>query len=153
MSDYDENYFLLRGYNHLCVLVYIMKDIETKEDIGVLVKTFYTKVMKDEVIAHFFTKVATFSWDEHIPIMIDFWENILLDGTAYKGNPMTKHFTLNKLSPMQAQHFERWLLLWQTTVHELFQGKVADAAIQRAKNIAALMLYKMNTHNVIPIKE
>jgi len=130
-----------------------MNDIKNKEDIGLLVKTFYAKVMHDEVIGHFFTKVATFSWDEHIPVMIDFWENILLDGTAYKGNPMTKHFSLNKLSPLQAQHFERWLLLWESTVHELFAGKVADTAIQRAKNIAALMLYKMNTQNTIPVKQ
>jgi hemoglobin len=38
--------------------------------------------------------------------------------------------------PLKGEHFDRWLLLFEATARELFEGEVADSFIQRARRIA-----------------
>ena len=119
-----------------------MKDIENRKDVEHLVNEFYAKVLKDDKIGFFFNKITAIDWEKHFPIMYDFWETILFDRIKYKGNPMTKHIVLSKKEPMTSEHFERWLLLWNETVNENFEGNRAAEAINRAQMIADLMKYK-----------
>ena len=123
-----------------------MQDIENKQDIELLINEFYKKVMADPFIGPFFTKVAHFSWVIHIPIMVSFWETILLGTITYKGNPMIKHIELNKLSPLKQSHFERWLTLWEETINESFTGQKSVEAITRAGTIAQIMQYKISSN-------
>ncbi len=118
------------------------------KNIELLVNEFYKKVIPDPFIGPFFTKVAHFSWDVHIPIMVSFWETILLGATTYKGNPMIKHIELNKLSPLQQSHFERWLTLWRETINENFTGQKSTEAINRATTIAQLMQNKISSKEI-----
>ena len=121
-----------------------MNDIEHRNDIQKLVETFYTSVKEDDLIAHFFNEVVVFNWEEHTTIIVSFWEKILLGTGNYQGNPMTKHLALNQLSPLKKEHFERWLLIWETTINKLFKGVKAEEAKERAKSIAAIMQFKLN---------
>lgn len=121
-----------------------MKDITNRQDIENLVDRFYQTVIQDEVIGHFFTSVVLLSWEKHIPIMYSFWATLLLDVPIYKGNPMAKHFDLHKLAPIEARHFEQWLLLWKETVNENFEGEKATEAISRATAIAGMIQHKIN---------
>ena len=125
-----------------------MKDIESKQDIELLINQFYKKVITDPFIGPFFTKVVHFSWDVHIPIMISFWETILLGKLTYKGNAMIKHIELNKLSPLEHHHFERWLTLWGETINENFTGQKASEAIMRAATIAQIMETKISSKEI-----
>ena len=120
-----------------------MKDIENRQDIEKLVDEFYKKVRVDDVIGHFFMDLVEINWDKHMPVMYDFWETTLLGNLKYKGNPMSKHFDLNKKQLLEPDHFERWLSLWESTIKDHFVGEVAEEAIQRARQIAGLMKYKM----------
>ncbi|MBI1185060.1 sec-independent protein translocase TatC [bacterium] len=120
-----------------------MNDIENAEDISRLVRLFYDKAMKDELISHFFTKVVQLNLETHLPLISSFWEATLLGQTAYRGNPMLKHMELNRKSPMKPEHFERWLKLWYQTVDENFAGQTAENAKSKATQIASLMLYKV----------
>lgn len=120
-----------------------LRDIATTEDIQHLVTAFYDKAMVDDVIGFFFTEIVQLSLEKHIPIIVSFWETILLDKGTYKGNPMDKHFHLNNLSPIQPHHFQRWLQLWEATINENFSGNKATEAINRARTIAYLMQQKM----------
>ncbi|MCT4623069.1 MAG: group III truncated hemoglobin [Schleiferiaceae bacterium] len=120
-----------------------MSDIESREDVKTLVDTFYAKVLKDETIGYLFTEVAKISLETHMPIMYDFWESVLFGKSVYKGNPMTKHFELNKKSPLLPEHFARWKELWFETLNELFEGERANEAKTRANTIAYLMESKM----------
>lgn len=120
-----------------------MKDISTREDLGLLVSEFYRKATIDPVIGHFFTTVVKLDFSQHIPLITSFWENILLDGTSYKGGTMFKHIMLNQLSPMQPGHFQRWLALWEETVNAHFQGPKASEAVTRAHSIAGIMQFKV----------
>jgi len=120
-----------------------VKDLKDRNDIELLVKEFYKKVIDDKVIGYVFTKVVQLDFEKHIPIICDFWETTLFGQMKYKGNPMLKHIELNKKEPLKAEHFERWMHHWETTVNSEFSGTKAKEAIQRAKLIAALMKHKI----------
>ena len=125
-----------------------MQDIQERADIDLLVNRFYEKVVPDRLIGHFFTKVVHFTWEAHIPVMISFWETVLLGVQSYKGNPMIKHIELDALQHLEPVHFERWLYLWQQTVRELYAGEKAEIAIDRAHSIAQIIQVKIKrTHN------
>jgi len=123
------------------------KDITSEEDIQKLIDKFYTKVLADPVIGFIFTEVISLSWEKHIPIMNAFWSSILLGKHTYSGNPMQKHIELNRIAPLTKVHFDKWLELWENTVYENFTGVKADESVSRAKNIAALMQYKIKKDN------
>ncbi|HRG88323.1 MAG TPA: group III truncated hemoglobin [Chitinophagales bacterium] len=120
-----------------------MTDISTRAHIEILIDEFYKKVIADPVIGFIFTDVVKLSWEKHIPVMYSFWESMLLGENTYKGNPMVKHIELDKLVTLTPEHFARWLQLWVTTVRQLFSGPKAEEAIDRARNIAGLMLHKV----------
>lgn len=120
----------------------IKRAIKDQEDIRFLVIEFYNQALADLVIGPVF-KAANFSLEAHIPVMVKFWETILLDVVTYKGNPMLKHIALNKEVPLKGEHFERWMKIWEETIRTHFEGPVADQAISRASSIGQLMQYKI----------
>jgi hemoglobin len=114
-------------------------DIINREDVMLLVNTFYNKVKPDITIGHFFNQVVDVNWEKHLPLMYDFWENIIFHTGGYTGNPMLIHKQLNEKSTMQKEHFNRWLQLFNETVNELFDGEMAEQTKQRALSIATVM--------------
>ncbi len=126
-----------------------MNDIASRQDIEHLVDAFYQRVMEDQEIGPFFTEVAAVDWERHLPNMYDFWETVIFSVVRYKGNPMMKHILLNQKAPLLPAHFDRWLVLWRSTVNTYFEGENAHHAIQRATQIAELMKFKVQ--NVIPV--
>ena len=120
-----------------------MKDIQTRKDVETLVDKFYKKVLKDEVIGVFFTKVISLNWEVHIPTMYNFWESMLFGKATYNGNPMLKHMLLNKKKELKPEHFERWLSLWEQTAKENFEGEKCREAVSKAKQIGGLMELKV----------
>lgn len=125
-----------------------MEDITTKADIALLVKSFYSKVMADPLISHFFTE-TDFSLEKHLPVITSFWETILLDVVTYSGNPMLKHIKMNENMPLKVAHFNRWLQIWEETIRQNFFGERADEALKRGRNIAQLMDFKINGKQLI----
>ena len=122
-----------------------MKDITTRQDIIHLIDSFYTKVVKDDLIGSYFTEVVTLDFEKHLPVMYNFWESVLLGGTSYKGNPMIKHIQLHQKKALEEKHFNRWLTLWEQTIDEHFTGSVADQAKHRAKSIKSIMMFKLRS--------
>ncbi len=120
-----------------------MKKLESRQDIEKLVNLFYNKVRKDDVIGFFFNEVAKTDWNNHLPKMYAFWETLLFGKPIYKGNPMAVHFPVNAKVPLEKHHFAHWVKLWTATVEENFSGEMADLAVYKANNIAALMGHKM----------
>ncbi len=123
-----------------------MKDITQREDIELLVNSFYDRVKTDQTIGYIFTDVAGVNWDEHLPRMYSFWETLLLGKMSFKGNPMSKHIQLSKKTEMNQSHFDAWLSIWNKTLDDNFKGEVADSAKQKGQNIAGLMLFKIDKH-------
>ena len=121
------------------------KDIHNREDIILLVDTFYKNVALNKQIGPIFTDIAKVDWSHHLPKMYDFWESILFGKAIYKGNPMLTHFALNEQTPLQTEAFETWKNLFFQTVDDLFVGENADLIKQKAQSIADLMHFKINS--------
>lgn len=119
-----------------------LKDITNRNDIILLVDTFYGKVKNDEVIGYIFTDIAKVNWATHLQIMYNFWENILFFTGNYAGNPMQVHKKIHEKSAFTEAHFQHWTKLFTATVDELFQGKKAEEIKERATNIAQVMMIK-----------
>ena len=125
----------------------MLPDIKNRADIDLIVKKFYEKVKKDETIGFIFNDVVKIHWEHHIPLIVDFWETILLDNPVYQKNAMEKHFELNNIVPLKKEHFDRWLLLFTSTVDESFEGSIAALAKNRARSISEVLLFSMNNKN------
>ena len=120
------------------------RDIENRKDIEQLINAFYEKVREDELIGFIFNDVAKVNWQKHLPVMYDFWENIIFYTNNYSGNPMMVHMHLSQRTPLTKEHFERWLKLFTGTVDELFQGAKATTAKEKAQSIANIMQVKIS---------
>jgi hemoglobin len=117
--------------------------LDTREAIELLVNSFYIKVKQDDLLAPIFNNVEFFSWDTHIPIMVDFWETLLLDTASYKGNTMQKHIALHRRTPLTPALFERWKSLFYSTLDELFEGENVQKARKRVEAMSGLMQFKI----------
>ena len=113
-----------------------MADIRDRDDILVLVRTFYRSAFQDPRIGRIFTEVAHMDLDHHLPIMGDFWESVLFQTGGYHRNALALHTALNARHPLTAEHFDRWLHLWTATVDDLYEGPVAERAKAQAGRIA-----------------
>jgi hemoglobin len=118
-------------------------DIETREDIILLMESFYKKLLADERIAYIFTDVARINILTHIPVLADFWEMVLFQKGTYQKNVMQIHKDLSEKWPITKDHFNTWLVHFNDTVDELFEGPNSILAKQRAMSIATLMEIKM----------
>jgi len=125
------------------------KDIEKRRDIEQLVDHFYEKVKTDPTIGYIFNDIAKVDWQHHLPIMYAFWESIIFNKNSYSGNPMVIHAKLNAQTRLTAAHFKQWLHLFTMTVDELFEGKNAQLAKERAASIAAVIQAKVSNDNAI----
>jgi hemoglobin len=117
--------------------------LDNRNNIELLVNSFYTRVKADALLGDIFNNVENFSWETHIPIMVDFWETLLLGTTSYNGNPMIKHIELNRRTPLTSQHFNRWKELFYQTLDELFEGSQVQEAKRRVEAMSGLMQYKL----------
>jgi hemoglobin len=108
-----------------------------------LVETFYIRVKADNILGPIFNNAENFSWDTHIPVMINFWETLLLGTMTYTGNPMVKHIELHKRTPLNQAHFDQWKKLFYETLDTHFEGPNVAEAKRRVEAMAPLMLYKM----------
>ncbi len=127
-------------------------DIENREDIYLLVKTFYVKLMNDDLMRHFF---MDFTNPEHLEIhlqtLVDFWDNILFFSGGYRKNAMVPHLKLHQEKPFKKEHFKIWLSMFSASVDELFQGVNAHAAKSRAQSIATVMeikIFELNNEDI-----
>lgn len=122
-------------------------DIRGKEDVKLLVDLFYEKVRADDLIGYIFNDVAQVNWETHLPVMYNFWENVLFYTASYTGNPMIVHRKLNNVIALQPEHFQRWLKLFHEVVDENFTGEKAELAKQRATSIAVVMQLKIRSQD------
>lgn len=121
-------------------------DIENRDDVVLLVNSFYKSVQEDRLLGPYFTEVGKVDWDTHLKTMYDFWENIIFNAGTYKGNTLKVHENLNQLSKISQNHFKKWLELFEQTTNELFTGTNAQNAVNRASSIATVMQIKLKSY-------
>lgn len=114
------------------------KQIQSQEEIRLMVDTFYSNIRKDELLGPIFDKQIEDRWPEHLEKMYAFWGTILLGENSYSGHPFSPHAKL----PVQKEHFNLWLKIFTTTIDDLFEGEVAIEAKNRGLIMATLFNQK-----------
>lgn len=121
----------------------LIRDLENREDIDLLMRRFYERAMADDVIGFIFTDVAMLDLDHHLPVIGDFWETIVFQTPAYTKhgrNPLQVHGELNAKVNLLPEQFKRWLEIFTQTTDGLFRGERTDFIKLRAAAIAERML-------------
>ena len=103
----------------------------TTEEIGRLVDAFYAKVQLDPVIGPIFNEQVK-DWPAHLALLKEFWAAMLLGTGSFRGNPLETHLKMT----LSAEHFERWLALFQETALELLPAESAELFIAKSRRIA-----------------
>jgi len=122
----------------------LKNDLKTREDVFLLVSSFYIKVRKDKILGPFFNDVIK-DWDAHLDRLTTFWEASLFLKTRYVGDPLKAHVKVdndnnNSISEL---HFGIWLNLWFQTIDELFEGDYAENAKRRARKMGTFLHLKI----------
>jgi hemoglobin len=113
-----------------------VEDIAGRQDIERLIVAFYGAAFDDPRIGPIFTQVAQMDLEQHLPIMVDFWETVLFRAGTYSRNALQVHFSLNRKRVLDAGDFARWLEIWSATVDGMFRGPIAERAKLQAERVA-----------------
>ena len=122
-------------------------DITNREDVSLLVNSFYKKIRKDDILGPIFNTIIS-DWDAHLELLTDFWETQLFLKRKYHGNPVTAHQEVDDKTnhTISSEHFGFWLNLWFETLDELFEGEVAWIAKNRAQKMSTMLFMQMYQH-------
>lgn len=132
----EQQKFLINEIGNFMIDTQNKPDITSHQDIEQLVDSFYAKVRNDKLLSPVFLNV---DWQAHLPKMHNFWAFILLGEPGYTSNLVQKHLPLK----IQAEHFTRWLELFNQCVDEKFSGDKADEAKSRAYSMGVVIQVKM----------
>lgn len=124
-------------------LINIMRDIQTREDLHLLMDEFYLKLLADSKINFIFNTIAKIDLAPHLLELVDFWEQIILNTGSYRKNVLQIHMDLNQKIKLSSAHFAIWLEYFILTIDENFGGQNAENMKTRALSIATVMKIKL----------
>jgi hemoglobin len=118
--------------------------IKDRADVSLLVRTFYGKIRKDDVLGLIFNNNIT-DWESHLELLTNFWETQLFLTRTYHGNPITAHQEVDEKMnyAITSEHFGLWLNLWFETIDELFTGETSWIAKNRAQKMSTMLFMKL----------
>jgi hemoglobin len=112
-----------------------MSEVVANDDveaaIRVCVREFYGKAREDALLGPIFNSTVE-DWDVHLRVIADFWSKVLLQTDRYTGSP----FVLHRNLPVELEHFDRWLTLFETTVRSNLPAPHAEKALVKARHMA-----------------
>ena len=100
----------------------------TRENLRVLMTSFYEKAIEDDILAPFFIDeigddLSSEDWDEHIELLADFWLAKILGEDTYYGSFVGAHV---KMPHLKQETFMRWLELFSQTADEVYVSELAE---------------------------
>jgi hemoglobin len=120
-----------------------MKDIQTAEEIHLVVDEFYKKLLADEKIRYIFTDVVKIKLEEHLPILVTFWSQAILGTGGYVNNLTQIHLDINAKSYLSKELFEIWLGHFEAAINENFEGFNCERMKNQAHNLSTIMQIKI----------
>ncbi|MDG5493168.1 group III truncated hemoglobin [Psychroserpens sp. SPM9] len=124
------------------------RDIDSREDVFLLVSSFYDKVRANTILGPFFNETIK-DWEAHLQHLTTFWETSLFMTRKleqkYYGNPLEAHVKVDQAhdKSITEMHFGIWLNLWYETLDALFEGEVTENAKRRARKMGTFMYLKI----------
>ena len=116
-----------------------MTKITNRDDVSLLVHTFYDKIKQHELLGPIFNgHISEEQWPAHLSKLTDFWESNLFGVRTFRGSPSKAHLNVdrNLNHTISQNHFAQWLQLWFETIDELFEGELADRAKEMARRMS-----------------
>ncbi|WP_445716288.1 group III truncated hemoglobin [Flavobacterium sp.] len=123
-----------------------MSDIENREDILLIMRKFYDKLLADDSINFFFAKVTSVDQhlEAHFEILATFWEQSLFLKGGYFNNMFSIHKDVHDKHAFSKEHINTWLTHFNSTIDEYFAGKYAEQMKTQALSMATIMQIKFN---------
>ncbi|MDX1634463.1 MAG: group III truncated hemoglobin [Marinobacter sp.] len=88
-------------------------------------------------MAPVFTEVAGIRLEEHLPLIEAYWRKMLLGQRGYSRHMIHHHERIHDRSALTQRHFRRWLMHFEATLDENFDGPYTDRARTLARRIMA----------------
>lgn len=127
-----------------------MNDIQTQKDLYHLVDDFYKKLLSDESISYIFTDIVKIKLEEHLPILVTFWSQLLFNTGGYFNNLTQIHLDINQKEPLTPNLFQIWLNHFNASVDKNFIGSNAEKIKTQALSLATIMQIKIKHQNENP---
>ena len=125
------------------LLILEMQDVQTREDLHLIMRNFYVKLLNEPEINFIFTDVAKIDLEPHLVDLVNFWEQILFNKGSYQKNVLQIHLDINSKLNFTQTHFSIWLKYFNSSIDENFKGQNAENMKTRALSIATVMQIKM----------
>ena len=125
-----------------------MKDIKTQQDLYLLVNQFYKKLLSNHSISYIFTDIVKIKIEEHLPILVTFWSQMIFENGGYTNNITDIHLKVDKLSHLSPELFEIWLTHFNLTINELFEGENDNKVMAQAQQLAMIMQIKIDYNRI-----
>jgi len=122
----------------------VKPDLDSPQHIREFVEAFYARLLQDEQLAPIFIDVANIDLAKHLPLIVSYWEKLLLGESDYRRHTMNIHRAVHSKRPFTAADFDRWLMFFLVTVDAGFAGAYADKAKRTAAYIASNMHKSFN---------
>ena len=104
---------------------------------------FYKRLLADNRINYIFTDIVKIKIEEHLPILVTFWSQVIL-GTGGYGNNLTQiHLDINQKEYLSPELFQIWLHHFYAAVDKNFIGVKAEKIKTNALNIATVLQIKI----------
>ncbi|MDH5464555.1 MAG: group III truncated hemoglobin [Thiovulaceae bacterium] len=121
-------------------------DLINKNNIQSMVREFYTKILKDDMLSQIFIKslgsdLHGDKWQIHLATLDSFWLTMMSDERSYKGSPYPPHKLIGKL---HLEMFERWLELFSTVVNKYYLPDIAQKFYEKAEVMAEYFIKKLD---------
>lgn len=110
----------------------------THENVRTLVMSFYSKLIKDDIVGPFFiaklgNDMSKEHWKTHLETIVVFWSSLALGNPKYTGSLFVPH---TQLGDLKRETFEQWLKLFAETLDEVYVQAIADKFKERSIIIA-----------------
>jgi hemoglobin len=124
-----------------------MNDIQHQTDLYLLVDEFYKKLLSDDTISYVFTDVVKIKIEEHLPILVTFWSQVILGTGGYANNLTQIHLDIDAKSHLTPALFKVWIGHFNATVDKNFEGENAEKIKTQALNLATVLQIKIAQQN------
>ncbi len=124
-----------------------MNDIKTQEDLSLLVADFYKKLLSDNRISYIFTDIVKIKLEEHLPILVMFWSQVILGTGGYSNNLTQIHLDVDLKEHLSPELFRIWLEHFYAAVDDNFIGENSEKIKTQALSLATILKIKIAQQN------
>lgn len=123
-----------------------MRDIETRNDLMLIMKKFYDLLLSDHRINFFFTETTNVNLhlEDHFETLATFWEQALFFKGGYKNNMFKIHQNIHQKRTFTPEHFNIWLSYLNQSIDENFSGPQSEQMKTQALSMATVMQIKFS---------